>query len=202
VTAALLQLVSQTGFLAIFITKAGESCGLPLPSEIVVPAGGVLSATGHLNFSAVVVAASAANLTGSVVAYGIAARWGEPFLLGPGRWVGIRRHHVRIADRWFQRYGLPAVLVGRLLPVIRTYISFPAGMARVPFGRFLLMTFAGAVLWNFALAWVGYTLGNHFDTVARFIQNGGYLIAVLVLIVLIIWWWWGRRDEEGETGAA
>jgi len=199
VTAALLHLVSQYGLLAIFITMAGESCGLPLPSEIVVPAGGVLAATGHLNFFAVVLTASAANLAGSAIAYGIAARWGEPFLVGPGRWVGIRRHHVRIADRWFQRYGLPAVLVGRLLPVIRTYISFPAGMARVPFGRFLLMTFAGAVVWNFALAWVGYTLGNHFDTVARFIQNGGYLIAVLVLIVVILWWWRGRRDEEGET---
>ena len=201
-TAALLHLVSQYGLLAIFITMAGESCGLPLPSEIVVPAGGVLAATGHLNFFAVVLAASAANLAGSAIAYGIAARWGEPFLVGPGRWVGIRRHHVRIADRWFRRYGLPAVLVGRLLPVVRTYISFPAGMARVPFGRFLLMTFAGAVVWNFALAWVGYTLGNHFDTVARFIQNGGYLIAVLVLIVVILWWWRGRRDEEGETAAA
>ena len=201
-TATLLHLVSQYGLLAIFITMAGESCGLPLPSEVVVPAGGALAALGHLNLIAVVLVASAANLTGSVIAYWIAALWGERFLLGPGRWIGIRRHHIRIADRWFQRYGLFAVFLGRLLPVVRTYISFPAAMARVPFGRFLLLTFAGAVPWNFALAWVGYTLGAQLDTVARFIQQGGYLVAVLVLVVVALWWWRGRRDDEDETAAA
>jgi membrane protein DedA with SNARE-associated domain len=202
VTATLSHLVGQYGLLAIFLTMAGESCGLPLPSEVVVPTGGALAALGHLNLIAVVLVASAANLTGSVVAYWIAAQWGERFLLGPGRWIGIRRHHVRIADRWFQRHGLLAVFVGRLLPVIRTYISFPAGMARVPFGRFLLLSFAGAVPWNLALAWIGYTLGTHFDTVARFIQNGGYLVAVLALVVVVLWWWRGRSDEEGEAAAA
>ncbi len=172
----------------------GESCGLPLPSEIVVPAGGLLAAGGHLNLVAVGLTASAANLAGSAIAYGVAARWGEPFLLGPGRWVGIRRHHVEIADGWFRRFGLAAVFIGRLLPVVRTYISFPAGLARVPFGRFVLFTFVGALPWNFALAWVGYTLGSHYDQVAGFIQRGGYLLAVLIVVVVVAWWWRGRRE--------
>src|SRR2546423_10267834 len=142
-------LVSRYGLLAILVLMTGESCGLPIPSEVVVPVGGVLAGRGQLNLVAVVLVASVANLTGSLIAYGVAARWGEPALLGPGRWVGIRRHHVEIADRWFQRYGLWAVLFGRMLPVIRTYISFPAGMARVPLGRFVGLTFVGAVPWNF-----------------------------------------------------
>lgn len=193
-TAALANLVSRYGLAAIFLLMTGESCGLPLPSEVVVPAGGILAATGRLNLVAVALVASAANLAGSAIAYGLAARWGEPFLLGPGRWIGIRRHHVEIADAWFRRFGLGAVFIGRLLPVVRTYISFPAGLARVPFGRFALFTFLGALPWNFALAWVGYTLGDHYEAVAAFIQRGGYLLALVVLLVLVAWWWRGRRE--------
>lgn len=193
-TVTLSQLVSQYGLAAIFVLMAGESCGLPLPSEIVVPAGGLLAAAGRLNLVEVALVASAANLAGSAIAYGVAARWGEPLLLGPGRWVGIRRHHVEIADGWFRRFGLPAVFIGRLLPVVRTYISFPAGLARVPFGRFVLLTFVGALPWNFALAGVGYTLGSHYEAVATFIQRGGYLLALLIVVVVVTWWWRGRRE--------
>jgi membrane protein DedA with SNARE-associated domain len=176
---------------------SGESCGLPIPSEIVVTGAGGLASRGQLNFVAVVLVASAANVAGSLAAYGIAAAWGEPVLLGPGKWVGIRRHHLEIADRWFQRWGMVAVFAGRLLPVIRTYISFPAGLARVPLGRFALLTFLGAVPWNLALAYIGYTLGRHYEQVARFIQAGGYLIAVAIAIVVVAWWIRGRRADSG-----
>lgn len=188
-------LVGRYGLLAILVLMTGESCGLPIPSEVVVPAGGLLSASGRLPFLGVVAAASLANLLGSLAAYLVAARWGRPLLLGPGRWVGIRRHHVEIADGWFDRYGLYAVFFGRLLPVVRTYISFPAGLARVPLGRFLLLTLLGAVPWNLALALAGYELGDHYETLAVFVQRGGYLLAVLVLVVLAVWWWRGRSEQ-------
>ncbi len=193
-TEPLLNLVARYGLAAVFLLMTGESCGLPIPSEVVVTGAGGLAASGSLNLAAVVAVASAANLAGSLVAYGVAARWGLPVLLGPGRWVGIRRHHVELADRWFQRWGLPAVFVGRMLPIIRTYISFPAGLARVPLGWFTLLTFVGAVPWNLALAWTGYTLGRNYESVARFIQAGGYLIGGLVLVVLVAWWIQGRRE--------
>lgn len=195
-TAALLPLVYRYGYLAVLVLMAGESCGLPIPSEVVVPTAGILAASGHLNLVAVALVASVANLIGSLIAYGVAARWGHPLLLGPGRYVGIRRHHVEMADAWFQRYGLFAVLFGRMLPVIRTYISFPAGLARVPLGRFVLFTVIGAIPWNFALAFLGYTLGSHYEGVAQFIQRGGYLLGVLVVIVLAVWWLRGRRAQE------
>ena len=199
-TSALAGLVSRYGLLAVFLTMTGESCGLPLPSEVVVPFAGVLAANGNLNFVAVVLVATFANLCGSLLAYAIVARWGRDILLGPGRWLGIRRHHVEIADRWFARWGLLAVFIGRLLPVVRTYISFPAGLARVPVGRFLLLTFAGALPWNLALAWIGYTLRQHYDQVARLIQDGGYVIAVVVAVIVVVWWARGRRESASEPG--
>ena len=200
-TATLLSLVSRYGYAGILLLMAGESCGLPLPSEVVVPAGGILAALGKLNLVAVVAVASVANLVGSLIAYGLAARWGHPLLLGPGRYVGIRRHHVTMADRWFERYGLYAVFFGRMLPVIRTYISFPAGLARVPLGRFVLLTLVGAVPWNLALALAGYALGEHYDRVAVFVQRGGYLVAVLVAVLLVAWWIRGRRAGDDAEAA-
>ena len=197
--ATLLSLVSRYGYAAVFVLMSGESCGLPIPSEVVVPAAGLLAATGRLNVLVVVAVASIANLAGSLVAYGVAARWGEPLLLGPGRYVGIRRHHVEMADGWFRRYGLIAVLAGRVLPVVRTYISFPAGMARVPLGRFAALTLLGAIPWNLGLALAGYTLGRNYEVVSRFIQAGGYLLAALILVVVVVWWVRGRRSGGDES---
>ena len=189
----LASLVSHYGLIAILLLMTGESCGIPIPSEVVVPLGGVLAGAGHLNFVVVVVAASVANLIGSLIAYTVAARWGAPVLLGPGRYIGIRAHHVEMADQWFRRFGLLAVFIGRMLPIVRTYISFPAGMARVPLGRFVLLTFVGAVPWNLALAYIGFVLGANYDRVTIFIQRGGYLIGVLVVAVVVVWWYRGRR---------
>src|SRR5437764_12492734 len=143
----------------------GESCGFPFPSEVIMPTSGLLAASGHMNLVAAIFAGAAANLVGSLIAYGVAARWGEPLLLGPGRYAGIRRHHLEIADGWFQRWGLPAVFFGRVLPVIRTYISFPAGLARVNLPWFSVLTFAGALPWCAALALAGYVLGTNYDRI-------------------------------------
>ena len=198
----LADLAARYGLLGIVISMAGESCALPIPSEVVVPAGGALAAAGRLNFFAVVAAATLGNLLGSLVAYWLAARFGRPVLLGPGRYLGIRRHHVELADRWFKRYGLWAVFFGRMLPVVRTYISFPAGLAGVPMGRFIALTVVGAIPWNLGLAYVGLKLGQNYDAIARFIQAGGYLIAVVVVVILVAWYLIGRRDDEEEPAAA
>lgn len=200
-TSTLLSAVSKYGYAAIVLLMSGEACGLPIPSEVVVPTAGALSGAGRLHLAGVVAAAVTGELIGSLVAYGLAARWGTPLLLGPGRYVGIRAHHVEIAQRWFGRYGTVAVFAGRLLPVIRTYISFPAGLARVPLGRFVLLTLAGAIPWNIGLALVGYYLGQHYDRVAQFIQRGGYVLVVLAVIALAVWWVRGRREDAAGRQA-
>lgn len=191
-------LVTKYGLAAVFLLMTAESCGIPIPSEVVVPLGGVLAAGGRWNVAVLAVVAAAAELVGALIAYGVAARWGEALLLGPGRYVGIRRHHVELADRWFDRYGLPAVFFGRLLPAVRTYISFPAGLARVPLGRFALLTFAGSLLWDFALAFAGFELGSNFDRVASFLRGGGYLLGIALVVAVAVWWWRGRRSEAPQ----
>jgi membrane protein DedA with SNARE-associated domain len=116
VSQTLTALVVSYGLVAVFLLMAAESCGLPFPSEVIMPFSGALAAAGHLNLAGAILAGALGNLAGSLVAYWLAARFGQPLLLGPGRWVGIRRSHVELADRWFTRYGLLAVFIGRVLP--------------------------------------------------------------------------------------
>ena len=195
-TAALANLVASYGLLAVFVLMLVESCGVPFPSEVTMPVAGLLAATGQLNLAAVIVTGAFANLIGSLIAYWLAARFGEPLLLGPGRYAGIRRHHLEIADGWFQRWGLPAVFFGRVLPVIRTYISFPAGLARVNLPWFSVLTFAGALPWCAALALAGYVLGTNYDRISGPIEKAAIVIALLVAVGLVVWYVRGRREAS------
>ena len=198
-TAALSNFIASYGLLAVFVLMAGESCGFPFPSEVIMPTSGLLAATGHMNLGAAIVAGAVANLVGSLIAYGVAARFGEPLLLGPGRYIGIRRHHLEMADGWFRRWGLLAVLVGRVLPVIRTYISFPAGLARIDLARFSVLTLVGALPWCAALAIVGYVLGRNYDRISGPVEKAAIGIAVLVLIVVVVWYVRGREPRSGKV---
>lgn len=191
-TATLTHLVETYGVWAVLVLMAVESCGIPFPSEVIMPTAGLLAATGHLNLEEAILAGAVGNLIGSLVAYGLAARFGKPLLLGPGRYIGISPHHLELADGWFQRWGLWAVLIGRVLPVVRTYISFPAGLARVKLGPFSILTFVGALPWCAALALVGYTLGKSYDRVSGPIQLVAIVIAAVVAIIVVAWWWRGR----------
>ena len=198
-TAALGNLVAMYGLVAVFVLMIAESCGIPFPSEVVMPTAGLLAATGHMNLYAAILAGALANLVGSLIAYGLAARFGEPLLLGPGRYVGIRRHHLELADGWFRRWGLWAVFFGRVLPVIRTYISFPAGLAGIDLARFSILTFAGALPWCAFLALIGYVLGRNYDRISRPIETAAVALAALVALVVIAWYLRGREPRGGEV---
>jgi len=198
-TAALSGFVASYGLLAVFVLMVFESCGFPFPSEVIMPTGGLLAATGHIQggIVAVILAGAVGNLVGSLIAYGLAARFGEPLLLGPGRYVGIRPHHLEMADDWFRRWGLPAVLVGRVLPVIRTYISFPAGLAKIDLKKFSLLTFVGALPWCAALALVGYVLGRNYERISGPLEKGAIAIALAVAVAVLVWYFRGRRETSG-----
>jgi membrane protein DedA with SNARE-associated domain len=198
-TAAVTNFIFTYGLVAVFILMVAESCGLPFPSEVIMPTAGLLAAAGHMSLAAAIVVGAFANLVGSLIAYGLAARFGEPLLLGPGRYVGIRRHHLELADGWFQRWGLWAVFIGRVLPVIRTYISFPAGLARIDLGKFAVLTFAGALPWCAALALVGYELGRNYDRISGTLQKAAIVIALLVVVVVIVWYVRGREPRTREV---
>jgi membrane protein DedA with SNARE-associated domain len=199
-TNTLTHLVATYGLIAIFITMAGESCGLPISSEIVVPLGGALASQSKLSFVLVVIVSTLANLTGSLIAFYLSRRYGERVVLSkPGRMLGLHRGHLRLANRFFDRFGLWAVFAGRLLPIVRTYISFPAGVSRIGYPTFIIATLAGAIPWNFALAFAGYKLGQHYQQVASFVQPVVIPLAIVVVLLLAAAWWFGRRLGEDEA---
>lgn len=203
VTSSIVDFVVQHGVLAVFVLMTLESCGIPIPSELVMPVAGATAAGafghGSINGAAAVLAGTLGNLVGSLIAYGIAAVWGERFLLGPGRYIGIRRHHVELADRLFQRRGRFLVFFGRMMPVVRTYISFPAGMARMPLVPFSVLTFLGALPWCAALTYAGYQAGQNYDRINSVIGYVAVVLAVLIVVTLVIWFVRGRREEPSPA---
>jgi membrane protein DedA with SNARE-associated domain len=199
VTQWLISLVGSWGLIAIFVTMAAESAGVPISSEIVVPLGGALASQGKLSFILVVAVASLANLVGSLIAFYLTRRYGERVVLSrAGRWLGLSKGHLRLANRFFDRFGLWAVFVGRLLPIVRTYISFPAGVSKMGYLWFSIATIAGAIPWNFVLAYAGYKLGQHYETVAHTMTPFVIPIGIGVVILLGVAWWLGRKLGEEE----
>jgi membrane protein DedA with SNARE-associated domain len=198
---AVTSFVDSYGVLAVLVLMTLESCGVPFPSEVVMPFGGALAASGHLSLAGVIVAGAVGNLVGSLVAYLLAARFGEAVVLGPGRWIGLSRRHLTLAGRWFDRYGLLAVFLGRLLPAVRTYISFPAGLARVDLARFSILTFVGALPWCAALAAAGYALGSSYDRISGPIDKVAIVLGVGLLGAVALWLYRGRTAavEEGSA---
>ena len=199
-----LQVVSSGGLIAIFVLMALESAGIPISSEIVVPLGGALASGAlvgqqHLDFYGVVAASSAGNMAGSMVAYLLVRRYGEGLMLGPGRRIGLSAGHMRLAERFFDRFGLFAVFLGRLFPVVRTYISFPAGLSRkVKPLPFAIATTLGAIPWNFALAWAGLKLGDHYHDVEKTLGKFTIPIALVVLLILVALYIAGKRMKVEE----
>lgn len=204
----LISLVSTWGLIAIFFTMVGESAGLPISSEIVVPLGGALAFLGKMNLGspiagliAVVAVSSLANLTGSLIAFYLTRRFGEKVVLSrAGRWMGLSKGLLRLANRFFDRWGLWAVFAGRLLPIVRTYISFPAGLSKIGYPKFIIVSLLGAIPWNFGLAYAGYLAGQHWEQVATTLSPFAIPIAIVVVIILAAAWWFGRRlGEEDES---
>ena len=192
--------ISAMGYGGIVLLMAIESACIPLPSEVIMPFSGYLVSQGRFSLWGVSLAGALGCTLGSTAAYAVGAYGGRPFILKYGRYFLVTAHEVDRADRWFARYGMAATFISRLLPVIRTFISLPAGVARVPFTRFLVYAFLGSLPWSWVLAYVGLLLGEHWDRV------GGVLHSLDVLIVLVLaggvgwflWRHWPRRVPRLE----
>ena len=155
--------ISKMGYMGIVLLMAIESACIPLPSEIIMPFSGYLVSRGEMNLWGVGIAGAVGCVLGSLVAYWVGMYGGRPFIEKYGRYILLSRHDLDIADRWFAKHGEVIVFVSRLLPAIRTFIAFPAGVARMNLTRFVIYTFAGSLPWCLGLAYVGQKLGEQWD---------------------------------------
>lgn len=204
--------ISASGYLGVLFLMAIESACIPLPSEIIMPFAGYLvhtrqpTLTGPLTLIGVAVAGAIGCNLGSIVAYWIGAVGGRPFIDRYGRYVLLNQRDVDHAERLFQRYGFVTVFVGRLLPIVRTFIALPAGIARMSQVRFHVCTFLGSLPWCYALAYAGMRLGQAWDTDPRFkALYHRYQLAIEVIIVLafiwFVWTHWKNRTRPSEGNA-
>jgi len=186
-------LVTSYGYAAVFVLMALESACIPIPSEVTMPVGGFLASSGQLNLWVVGFMGVAGNLAGSLVAYAVGATGGRALVMRFGRYVRLNEHHLRRAEDWFARRGESAVFWSRLLPVVRTFISLPAGVGRMKLGRFSLYTVLGCVPWSFGLAVGGYYLGRNWEKLAKNIELVSIVIAVAVVAAIVVLVVRGRR---------
>ena len=186
--------IDVLGYPGVFFLMLVESCGIPMPSEIIMPFSGFLVAVGKMNFWAVSFVGAFANLAGSLIAYWIGLKGGRALIEKYGKYVLISKHDLDLADRWFMRFGNWTVFFGRLLPVVRTYISFPAGVAKMEMKRFSLYTFAGALLWSILFTWLGVKMGDNWGQIREKLHN--FDLAIVVLIVIGITWYVWRHIKH------
>ena len=203
-------LYGAVGYLGVMAAMAIESAMIPLPSELILPyAGFLVSDPSQLepltrspwSYWIVVAVATIGNTIGSVIGYAIGAWGGRPFLERWGRYLLIRPHELELADGFFQRYGPATAFFSRLLPIVRTFISFPAGVARMPLGRFILYSTLGAVPWSMALVFAGVQLGSRWVEIRHALQPFDLAIAVAVVLAVVLFIWW-RLGTPGRPNRA
>ncbi len=181
--------ISSMGYLGIVLLMGIESANIPLPSEVIMPFSGFLVYEGRFSLWGISLAGGLGCMLGSWLSYWVGAKGGRPLIEKWGKYILISHHDLDIADRWFKRWGMAAAFFGRLLPVIRTFISFPAGISKVNFWKFSIYTFVGSVIWSYFLGWIGFKLGENWDSLKDYFHKFDYLIVGLIVLGLI-WYIW------------
>src|SRR3984957_11732332 len=198
VAAWIVAVISAAGYFGVVILMAIESACIPLPSEVIMPFAGYLVSIGQFNLVLAATAGALGCNLGSTIAYYVAAKGGRTAIERWGSYILISPHELHRADLFFARYGAVTVFVGRLLPVVRTFIAFPAGLARMPMLKFQIYTFLGSWPWCFALAYVGYRLGARWnsDPELRKLFHDFDAVIAAVLIAGFAWFVWSRWRER------
>ena len=191
VTAFVVAAISAGGYTGIVVLMAIESACIPLPSEIIMPFAGYLVYRGELGLLGVAVAGALGCVLGSLVAYAVGARGGRPAIERWGRYVLLSPRELELAERWFARWGRQTVFWARLLPVVRTFIALPAGIAKMELWPFVWLTFAGSLPWCWALAYAGLRLAENWQRVREKLHGLDLAVAALVVVVLA-WALWHR----------
>ncbi|MQL52796.1 DedA family protein [Desulfofundulus thermobenzoicus] len=176
--------ISALGYWGIAIGMAIESANIPLPSEVILPFGGYLVSTGRLDFFWAAMAGTIGGTVGSIFSYFLGLWGGRPFLLRYGPYVGISRKHLELAEYWFERYGEVTVFFTRLMPIVRTFISLPAGISGMNFPRFVIYTFLGSLPWSFFLTYLGLKMGQHWQDLKYWFHRLDLMVVGILLVLL------------------
>lgn len=180
-------IIGIMGYPGIFLLMFAESCGIPMPSEVIMPFSGFLVADGKMTLLFITLAGTLGNLFGSLLAYWIGYRGGRPLIEKYGKYILISNHDLDLADKWFVKYGDWTVFFGRLLPVIRTYISFPAGISKMDVKKFALYTTLGALPWTLLFGWLGVKMGSNWETIREKLHNFDMAIAAAVVLIIVLY---------------
>ena len=208
-TNLILDWIETFGYFGVVFLMALESACMPIPSEIVMPFAGYLvwSAENSADYSGtpmtlvgIGVAGAVGCTLGSIAAYWVGKHAGRPLILKYGKYFLIREKHLIMAERWFDKYGEAATFISRLLPIIRTFISLPAGIAKMHFKKFVFYSFVGSLPWTFALGYVGYALGPSWEDIMNVFHKLDILV-VAGLIAVVIWYVWRFGNSKSESDA-
>jgi membrane protein DedA with SNARE-associated domain len=193
--------IDKLGLVGVFLLMVGESACLPIPSEGTMLFAGFNVANGEYSLLTVVTVGVVANLIGSWIAYGIGYFGRVDLLEKHGRKVFIKPHHLHKADDWFERYGDATVFFSRMLPIVRTFISLPAGVARMPFLRFTVFTVLGCIPWVFLIAFIGQQAGDRWEDWKEHLHYVDYVV-VLAIVACVVWLFVRYRRRRGSEPAA
>jgi membrane protein DedA with SNARE-associated domain len=189
-------IIASFGYWGVAFLMIAENLFPPIPSEVILPLAGFFVWRGDLGFVSVLGAATLGSLLGALVLYALGRWGGRALILRYSRLLRVTEAELDRADDWFDRYGEAVVLVGRMVPLVRSVVSIPAGLSEMPLGRFALLTTLGSSVWNALLVSAGWTLGENWERVSRFvgsISNAVLVILLLAAIGLGIWWWRKKR---------
>lgn len=191
ISSFVINLISDWGYGGVFILMALESALIPIPSEIIMPFSGFLVWEGRFSFIAVVLWGAFGNLVGSIAAYLLGFYGGRPLIEKYGKYILISSEEIDGAEKWFRKYGDFSIFISRMLPVVRTFISLPAGIARMSFWKFSLYTFLGSLPWAFALTYAGLIMGENWQNLEIYFKKLDWLI-IIVIIGAIGWWLYSK----------
>jgi len=190
VTNFIIKAISSFGYIGVGLMMAIESATIPLPSEVIMPFAGFLVAQGKFTLWGVGLAGAIGCVVGSIAAYAVGAWGGRAFIEKYGQYILISPHDLKIADNFFNKYGTSAIFFSRLLPVVRTFISLPAGIAKMNFIKFLIYSFLGSLPWTFGLAYIGMKLGDHWDRLGWYFHKFDFVIVIAIIAGAV---WYVRR---------
>jgi len=193
-SAIVIKIIETTGYFGVLVLMALESANIPIPSEIIMPFSGFLITRGVFTFWLLVFVGALGNLIGSLVSYYLGAYGGRKFLEKYGKLVFIHKRDLELADKWFMRWGSSIAFFSRILPIVRTFISFPAGVARMNIWKFSAYTFTGSFIWSAILVYAGFWAGENWDFLGPYFRKFDWLIASIIMVMGI--WWIARYIKE------